>query len=92
LLDFGRTRTVDRVAVSFTVDATHALPAAIEVAVWNGRRYTPVTGARTAWADASDEPTVIAFDAVRGSRIRLTLTSGRPGRPEGAVRISKLEV
>ncbi|MFF0459633.1 glycoside hydrolase family 2 TIM barrel-domain containing protein [Streptomyces mexicanus] len=92
LLDLGRTRTVDRVAVSFTVDATHALPAAIEVAVWNGRRYTPVTGARTAWADASDEPTVIAFDAVRGSRIRLTLTSGRPGRPEGAVRISKLEV
>lgn len=91
-LDFGRTRTLDRVAVSFTVDATHTRPAAVEVTVWNGHRWTPVTGARTDWATASDDPTVITFHPVRGSRIRLTLTSSAPGRPEGAVRISRLEV
>ncbi|MEU9989274.1 glycoside hydrolase family 2 TIM barrel-domain containing protein [Streptomyces sp. NPDC048045] len=91
-VDFGRTRTLDRVAVSFTVDGTHALPARAEVAVWDGRGYVPVTGARTDWATASDSPTVIAFDAVRGSRVRLTLTSAHPGEAQGAVRISRLDV
>ncbi|MGV9347219.1 glycoside hydrolase family 2 TIM barrel-domain containing protein [Streptomyces spiralis] len=91
-LDWGRTRTVDRVAVSFTVDATHSLPASVEVAVFRDGAWTPVRGARTAWADTSDTPTVITFEAVRGSRIRLTLTSSRPGQAQGAVRISRLEV
>ncbi|MFE9899683.1 glycoside hydrolase family 2 TIM barrel-domain containing protein [Streptomyces achromogenes] len=91
-VDFGRARTLDRVAVSFTADAGHTPPARAEVAVWNGHAYVPVTGARTEWATASDSPTVITFDPVRGSRLRLTLTSARPGRPEGAVRISALDV
>ncbi|MFF8594721.1 glycoside hydrolase family 2 TIM barrel-domain containing protein [Streptomyces sp. NPDC015220] len=90
-LDWGRTRTLDRVAVSFTVDAAHTLPAAVEVAVWNGRAWRPAKGVRTDWADASDAPTVLTFDAVRGSRLRLTLTSAHPGDPRGAVRISRLE-
>ncbi|MFI9543949.1 glycoside hydrolase family 2 TIM barrel-domain containing protein [Streptomyces sp. NPDC052016] len=90
-VDWGRTRTFDRVEVSFTVGGAHSLPAAVEVAVWDGRRYTPVTGAAVDWADASDEPTVVTFDAVRGSRLRLTLTSAHPGEVRGAVRISRLE-
>ncbi|MFF8423586.1 glycoside hydrolase family 2 TIM barrel-domain containing protein [Streptomyces sp. NPDC016566] len=91
-VDFGRARTVDRVAVSFTVDGTHALPAAVEVAVWDGSAHAPVTGAAVDWATASDSPTVITFDAVRGSRVRLTLTSAHPGEAGGAVRISRLDV
>ncbi len=91
-VDFGRVRTFDRVAVSFTADAGHTPPARAEVAVWNGHAYVPVTGARVEWATASDRPTVITFDPVRGSRLRLTLTSARPGRPEGAVRIGTLDV
>ncbi|MFI1703871.1 glycoside hydrolase family 2 TIM barrel-domain containing protein [Streptomyces griseoruber] len=90
-VDWGRTRDIDRVAVSFTVDATHSLPAAVEVAVGDGQRYTPVTGAAVEWAADSDAPTVVTFDAVRGSRVRLTLTSAAPGTVQGAVRISKLE-
>ncbi|MFJ6739555.1 glycoside hydrolase family 2 TIM barrel-domain containing protein [Streptomyces sp. NPDC091279] len=90
-VDFGRGRTVDRVEVSFTVDATHSLPSAVEVAVWNGHRFTPVTGAAVDWATASDAPSVVTFDAVRGSRLRLTLTSAHPGQAVGAVRISRLE-
>ncbi|WP_151475753.1 glycoside hydrolase family 2 TIM barrel-domain containing protein [Streptomyces albicerus] len=89
---WGRARTVDRIEVSFTVDATHSLPATIEVAYWDGHRHLPVEGADVDWATASDAPTVITFDAVRGSRLRLTMTSRHPGEPRGALRISRLEV
>ncbi|MEU2423379.1 glycoside hydrolase family 2 TIM barrel-domain containing protein [Streptomyces sp. NPDC007851] len=91
-VDFGRTRTFDRVEVSFTVDGTHALPAAAEVAVWDGRAYRPVDGTTVAWATASDTPTVLTFTAARGSRLRLNLTSAHPGQPSGAVRISRLDI
>ncbi|MFC8513638.1 glycoside hydrolase family 2 TIM barrel-domain containing protein [Streptomyces sp. NPDC057257] len=90
-VDYGRSRGFSRVEVSFTVDATHSLPAAIDVAVWDGRAYVPVTGAAVDWATASDAPTVVTFDTVGGSRLRLTLTSAHPGQAVGAVRISKLE-
>jgi beta-galactosidase len=88
---WARPRTVDRVEVSFTVDATHTLPVSVEVSVWDGKRYVPVTGAAVDWATASDTPTVITFHAIRGSRLRLVLTSGHPGAADGAVRISRLE-
>ncbi|WP_328500122.1 DUF4982 domain-containing protein [Streptomyces sp. NBC_00457] len=90
-VDWGRSRTLERVEVWFTVDSTHSLPASVEVAVWDGRRYEPVDGAGVDWAGASGEPTVITFDAVRGSRLRLTMTSGHPGEARGAIRISRLE-
>jgi beta-galactosidase len=91
-VDFGRTRTFDRVEASFTLSATHSLPASVTVEAWDGSAYVPVKGAAVDWAAASDEPTVITFDALRGSRLRLTLTSAYPGEVRGAVRISKLEV
>ncbi|WP_216588343.1 glycoside hydrolase family 2 TIM barrel-domain containing protein [Streptomyces brasiliscabiei] len=91
-VDWGRPGTVDRVEVSFTVDAGHTLPAAVAVEVWDGRRYVPVVGAKTDWATASDAPTAITFAPVRGSRVRLTLTSRHPGEARGAVRISRLDV
>ena len=86
---FGGARPEDW--ISFTVDATHSLPASVEVDVWDGERYVPVTGAVVDRATASDAPTVVTFDPVRGSRLRLTLTSGAPGEVRGAVRISGLE-
>lgn len=91
-VDFGRARTFDRVEVSFTVDASHTLPASVAAEVWDGRRYMPVKDASVDWATASNAPTVITFDAIRGSGLRLTLTSAHPGEPRGALRISKLEV
>jgi beta-galactosidase len=91
-VDFGRARTFDRVEVSFTLSATHSLSASVVAEVWDGTAYVPVEGAAVDWAAASDEPTVVTFDAVRGSRLRLTLTSSRPGEARGAVRISRLEV
>ncbi|MEU6147912.1 glycoside hydrolase family 2 TIM barrel-domain containing protein [Streptomyces sp. NPDC047081] len=90
-VDYGRSRSFSRVEVSFTVDTTHSLPASIDVAVWDGHTYVPVTGAAVDWATASDAPTVVTFDALSGSRLRLQLTSAHPGQAVGAVRISKLE-
>ncbi|MGW3667975.1 glycoside hydrolase family 2 TIM barrel-domain containing protein [Streptomyces sp. NPDC005141] len=89
---WARPRRVDRVEVSFTVDATHTRPASVEVSVWDGKRYAPVRGAAVDWATASDAPTVITFDAVRGSRLRLVMASGHPGGADGGLRISRLEV
>ncbi|MFH8496550.1 glycoside hydrolase family 2 TIM barrel-domain containing protein [Streptomyces coeruleorubidus] len=90
-VDHGRTRGFDRVDVSFTVDATHSLPAAVEVAVWDGRAWRAVEDTAIDWATASGTPTVITFKAVRGSRIRLTMTSRHPDEARGALRISRLE-
>ncbi|MEU1936382.1 glycoside hydrolase family 2 TIM barrel-domain containing protein [Streptomyces coeruleorubidus] len=90
-VDHGRTRGFDRVDVSFTADATHSLPAAVEVAVWDGRAWRAVEDTAIDWATASDTPTVITFKAVRGSRLRLTMTSRHPDEARGALRISRLE-
>ncbi|WP_435838386.1 hypothetical protein [Streptomyces antimycoticus] len=84
-------RRLRRVEVSFTVDATHTLPASIEVSAWNGHAYVPVHGASVEWATASGTPTVITFDPVRTSRLRLDLTSGHPGAADGAQRIVAFE-
>ncbi|MDH6622331.1 beta-galactosidase [Streptomyces sp. LBL] len=91
-VDFGRTRTFDRVEASFTLSATHSLPASVAVEVGDGSTYVPVEGVAVDWATASDAPTVITFDAARGSRLRLTLTSAHPGEARGAVRVTRLEV
>ena len=90
-LTWARSRTFDRVEVSFTVDATHTLPASVEVEVWDGKKYVPVTGATVDWATASDAPSVVTFDAAGGTALRLTLTSAHPGEANGAQRISRLE-
>jgi beta-galactosidase len=75
---WGRARTFDPVEVSCAVDAARSLPASVAVSVGDGERYVPVEGARADRAGTSGTPTVIAFDAVRGSRLRLDLTSTHP--------------
>ncbi|MFF7653366.1 glycoside hydrolase family 2 TIM barrel-domain containing protein, partial [Streptomyces sp. NPDC007983] len=89
---WARKRRVRRVEASFTLDATHTLPASITVSAWDGRRFTPVRGAEVTWADASGEPTVVTFDPVRTSRLRLDLVSRYPGEARGAQRIVLLDV
>ncbi|WP_329373728.1 DUF4982 domain-containing protein [Streptomyces sp. NBC_00669] len=83
-------RRVDTVSVSFTVDATHTLPATVTVSYWDGDRWTPVKHPAVSWASASDSPTVVSFTAVHTARLRLDLTSAAPGTPAGAQRVSAL--
>ncbi|WP_105975605.1 glycoside hydrolase family 2 TIM barrel-domain containing protein [Streptomyces geranii] len=89
-VDWGRVRDFTRVEVSFTVDATHSLPGAVGVSVWDGGGYVPVGETVVRWAEGSDAATVITFGVVRGSGLRLELTSRYPGEGRGAVRISGL--
>ncbi|WP_039940020.1 glycoside hydrolase family 2 TIM barrel-domain containing protein [Streptomyces himastatinicus] len=89
---WARKRRVRRVEVSFTLDTTHTLPTSITVSAWDGRRFTPVRGAHITWADASGKPTVVTFDPVRTSRLRLDLVSRYPGETKGAQRIVLLDV
>ncbi len=80
------------IEVSFTVDATHSLPATVEVAVWDGRACARGRGGRGPTGPPRPTcPPLITFEPVRGSRVRLTLTSRHPGEPKGAIRISRLE-
>ncbi|WP_052862903.1 glycoside hydrolase family 2 TIM barrel-domain containing protein [Streptomyces niger] len=88
---WSRRRRVAGVEASFTTDdATYALPAAIAVSYWDGREYVPADRVRIEWADASDSPTRVTFDAVRTTRIRLDLTSRHPGQENGSLRIVRL--
>jgi beta-galactosidase len=91
-LAWAQEREIGRVEVSFTVDAKHSLPASVDVSVWDGNRFVAVRDADIDWAAASGEPTVITFDAVHGNRLRLDLTSRRPGEPAGAFGIVALDV
>ncbi|MGW2331332.1 glycoside hydrolase family 2 TIM barrel-domain containing protein [Streptomyces sp. NPDC001700] len=89
---WAKKRRVRRAEVSFTLDATHSLPASVTVSAWDGHRYTPVRDAHITWAEASDTPTVITFTPVRTSRLRLELVSRYPGEAKGAQRIVLLDV
>jgi beta-galactosidase len=85
-------RSIGSVTVAFTVDATHSLPATVTVSHWDGDRFVPARDQAVSWASASGGPTVITFARLHTDRIRLDLTSARPGSADGAQRITALTV
>jgi beta-galactosidase len=85
-------RSVESVAVSFTVDATHTLPATATVSYWDGDRFVPARDQAVSWAAGSDAPTVITFAPLHTDRIRLDLTSAHPDGADGAQRITAFTV
>jgi beta-galactosidase len=87
-----RAQRSSTVRAYFATSAIHARPARVEVAYWNGRAFVPVRNLAIAWADADGAPTVITFDPVRTTELRLTMTSPLPDRPEGHLRITELEI
>jgi beta-galactosidase len=89
-LSWAAAQRLTTVTATFTTDAGRALPAAIAVSSWDGRRWVPVANAQIAWATASNEPTTITFDPVTTTRIRLDLTSAFPKAPNGFLQISEL--
>jgi beta-galactosidase len=84
-------RRVGSVAVTFTVDATHTLPAALTVSWWDGRRYVKAREQSVTWGAASGDPTTVTFAPVTTSRIRLALTSAHPSAANGAQRITAFD-
>jgi beta-galactosidase len=76
----------------FTISASRGLPASITVSSWDGDSWTPVDGLDVVWATASNTPTVITFDEVSSSAVRVDMTSAAPGTNTGFLQITELEV
>jgi beta-galactosidase len=85
-------QSFDSVQASFTISTTLAQPASITVSYWDGTRFVPVRNLTISRATASDQPTTLAFDAVRSSRVRLDMTSAAPGTGAGFLQIVTLQV
>ncbi|NUS15558.1 MAG: DUF4982 domain-containing protein [Streptomyces sp.] len=89
-VEWAEPRDVDTLSVSFTVDATHSLPASATVSYWDGDRFVPARDQSVSWAAASGAPTTVTFARVHTARVRLDLTSAKPGAADGAQRITEL--
>jgi beta-galactosidase len=85
-------QSVSSVRAAFTIDATHALPPDIGVRYWNGTGWAAVSNPHVQLATASGQPTVVTFDPVSTTRLRLDLTSAHPKAGDGFLAISELEV
>jgi beta-galactosidase len=77
-------------AATFTIDASHQLPAAIGVSYWDGRRFVPAQHVQVSWATAAGQPTSITFDPVTSSRLRLDLRSAAPQTAAGFLGVAEL--
>jgi beta-galactosidase len=100
----SRSRGEDWVAVSwpaqqsvgqlrgyFTTNATRSLPSSVRVSYWDGGGWVPVRGLHTDWATISNAPSMISFEQVSTSSIRLEMTSPTPGTSSGSMQIAELE-
>ncbi|WP_037914317.1 glycoside hydrolase family 2 TIM barrel-domain containing protein [Actinacidiphila yeochonensis] len=89
-VDWGQARTVGTLSATFTVDATHSLPASVTVSYWDRDRWVAVRDQQVAWATASGTPTAVTFSPVHAARFRLDLVSAGPGTAAGAQRITAI--
>ncbi|WP_394831242.1 DUF4982 domain-containing protein [Pendulispora rubella] len=89
-LGWPRPRRVSALKANFTADTSHALPASVRVAYWNGNRFVPVTHPRIDWARQSNQVTTITFDPVETTRLELTMKSRHPGTDKGFLRLTEL--
>jgi hypothetical protein len=90
-LSWPRPQSIDSVVAYFTTGGPLALPATIAVSHWNGHQFAPVRNLAIDWATASNQPTTLTFDPVRGTRLRLDMTSAAPGTGGGFLMIAELQ-
>lgn len=89
-LSWPSPQRLSQVVATFTTGGALALPSAIAVTYWTGRKFVPVKNLKIAWATASNQPTTVSFDQVSASQIRLTMTSPSPGTATGFLTIAEL--
>jgi len=89
-LGWPRPRTVSALKANFTTDASHALPASVEITYWNGSRFVPVARPKVDWARASNQVTTITFAPIETTRLELHMTSRHPGTDKGFLRLTEL--
>lgn len=85
-------QTFGEVRPHFTISSSRAQPASVEVSYWDGDSWEPVSGLDITWATGSNQPTVITFDAVSTTGVRLDMTSAAPRTTSGFLQITELEV
>ncbi|HJP74112.1 MAG TPA: glycoside hydrolase family 2 TIM barrel-domain containing protein [Pseudonocardiaceae bacterium] len=89
-LSWPTARGLSRLSVSFTTGTNLTLPAKIMVSYRTAHGFVPVNRLNVSWAGGSDQPSVITFDPVETTEVRLTMTSPTPGTSGGFLRISQL--
>jgi beta-galactosidase len=90
-LSWSDAQTLRGLRAFFTTDAQRTLPSAVHVTYWNGSAFVPVAGQQVTWATASNQPSTIAFDAVRTSSVRLKMTTPFPNASNGFFQIAELQ-
>jgi beta-galactosidase len=85
-------QTFGEIRPHFTISTSGAQPASVEVSYWDGDSWEPVSELDITWAAGSNLPTVIAFDPVSTTGVRLDMTSAAPRTTSGFLQISELEV
>jgi len=91
-LSWPAARRITGAAVTFVVDGTLTLPAAIEAHYRTKRGLVPVNGLDVKWATGSGQPTTLTFDPVDTVELRLTMTGPAPGTGAGFLKITAFTV
>jgi beta-galactosidase len=89
-LSWAQPQTVGTLNATFVTSTTLSLPAAVTVTYWDGEAFTGVRDPQVTLATASGQPSVITFDPVTTTQVRLEMTSAAPGTSTGFFRIAEL--
>jgi beta-galactosidase len=80
---------VDNLKIYFAISN---MPLSIKISYWNGNSFVPVNNSKISWATELNEATIVTFDPVATTQLRLDMTSKSPGTVNGFLRIMELEV
>jgi len=89
-LSWAQPQTVGTLTATFVTSSTLSLPAAVTVTYWDGEAFADVHDPQVTLATASGQPSVITFDPVTTTQVRLELTSTAPGTSTGFFSIAEL--
>lgn len=85
-------QTIESLVAYFAVIGAKTLPAKLTVTHWDGTDFVSVERQTIDWALETNEATVITFDPVSTTSLRIEMTSPSPGEAEGFVQLAELEV
>jgi beta-galactosidase len=89
-LRWTRPQTIGTLNATFVTSSTLSLPAAVAVTYWNGTTFVQAGDQQVTLATASGQPSVITFDPVTTTQVRLELTSPAPGTSTGFFAVAEL--
>ena len=85
-------RVAEKISLYFTVDGSNAIPADFDVQYWDGENWVSASGQNVVKAEASNEETVLTFDPVVTTRVKVLMTNATPYSSTGNMTISNAVV